>query len=47
MENNFACADTTVNISVVLQNLGLLDRVTAMWDNLADTASPARGAHQF
>ncbi len=47
MENNFACADTTVNISVVLQNLGLLDRVTAMWDNLADTASYATGANQF
>lgn len=47
MENNFASADTTVNISVVLQNLGLLDRVTAMWDNLADTASYARDANQF
>jgi tetratricopeptide (TPR) repeat protein len=47
MENNFASADTTVNISVVLQNLGLLDRVTAMWDNLCDTASHARGANEF
>ena len=47
LENNFASADTTVNISVVLQNLGLLDRVTAMWDNLADTASHASGANQF
>ncbi|MDD5327402.1 MAG: tetratricopeptide repeat protein [Phycisphaerae bacterium] len=38
LENNFTCADTTINISVVLQNLGLLDRATAMWDNLSDTA---------
>jgi tetratricopeptide (TPR) repeat protein len=41
LENNFTCADATVNISVVLQNLGLLDRATAMWDNLSDTASQA------
>ncbi len=41
LENNFTCADATVNISVVLQNLGLLDRATAMWDNLSDTANQA------
>lgn len=41
MEENFAWADTTINISIVLQNLGLLDRVTAMWDNLADTTNQA------
>jgi tetratricopeptide (TPR) repeat protein len=41
LENNFTCTDATVNISVVLQNLGLLDRATAMWDNLSDTASQA------
>ena len=41
LENNFTCADATVNISVVLQNLGLLDRATAMWDNLSDTATQA------
>jgi len=41
LENNFTCADATVNISVVLQNLGLLDRATAMWDNLSDTAAQA------
>jgi tetratricopeptide (TPR) repeat protein len=35
---NFACPDATVNISIVLQNLGLLDRTTAMWDNLTDMA---------
>ncbi len=39
LENNFTFADATVNVSVVLQNLGLLDRAVAMWDNLADTAS--------
>ena len=41
LEDNFTCADATVNISIVLQNLGLLDRVTAMWDNLSDTADQA------
>ena len=41
LENNFTCADSAVNISVVLQNLGLLDRVTAMWENLSDTANQA------
>lgn len=39
LENNFTSADATVNISVVLQNLGLLDRAAAMWDNLSDTAA--------
>ncbi len=48
LENNFTHADPTVNISVVLQNLGLLDRVTATWDNLADTARQAIGPnHPF
>jgi tetratricopeptide (TPR) repeat protein len=41
MHNNFTSADPTVNISIVLQNLGLLDRVTFMWDNLAETAKDA------
>jgi tetratricopeptide (TPR) repeat protein len=46
MENNFASADTTVNVSIVLQNLGLLDRATAMWDNLSDTANQAMDTNQ-
>jgi tetratricopeptide (TPR) repeat protein len=41
LNDNFTCADATVNISVVLQNLGLLDRAAAMWDNLSDTAAQA------
>jgi tetratricopeptide (TPR) repeat protein len=41
MEDNFSASDSTVNISVVLQNLGLLDRVAAMWENLSETASQA------
>jgi tetratricopeptide (TPR) repeat protein len=45
MESNFACTDSAVNISIVLQNLGLLDRATAMWDNLSDTAYHARIAY--
>ncbi|MHC4720267.1 MAG: tetratricopeptide repeat protein [Planctomycetota bacterium] len=45
MENNFACADPTVNISVILQNLGLLDRTSVMWDSLAETTSQAMGGN--
>jgi len=44
LESNFACPDAIVNISIILQNLGLLDRVTAMWDNLTDTTSQAINA---
>ncbi len=45
MEDNFTFADAPVNISIVLQNLGLLDRATAMWDNLADTAKQAANSN--
>ena len=38
LENNFACPDASVNVSIVLQNLGLLDRVSVMWDNISDMA---------
>ena len=41
IETNFTHADPAVNISIVLQNLGLLDRAATMWDNLADTAQHA------
>lgn len=41
LHNNFAATDAAVNISIVLQNLGLLDRVAAMWENLSDTADQA------
>lgn len=48
LEKNYTRADATVNISIVLQNLGLLDRITATWDNLADTARQAIGPnHPF
>jgi tetratricopeptide (TPR) repeat protein len=46
METNFTCADTAVNVSIVLQNLGLLDRADIMWDNLSDTTSQAMNANQ-
>jgi len=39
LDNNYATADPTVNISIVLQNLGLLDRPTATWDSLEQTAN--------
>jgi len=41
LEQSLANLDTTVNISVVLQNLGLLDRADAMWENLCHTAEQA------
>jgi len=48
LERNFASHDATVNISIILQNLGLLDRTTAMWDNLTDTANQAlSGKNEF
>lgn len=42
MHQNFTgSGDTTMNISLVLQNLGLLDRAESMWDNLSDTTREA------
>ena len=43
LDSNFASSDATVNISIILQNLSLLDRVTATWDSLTDTAKQAIG----
>ena len=39
MLNIFAETDATVNISIALQNLGLMDRAAAMWDNLSTTSN--------
>jgi tetratricopeptide (TPR) repeat protein len=39
--NETGCNNTTFNISIVLQNLGLLDRAVAMWENLSDTTRQA------
>ncbi|MHC4679243.1 MAG: hypothetical protein ACYTEK_11140, partial [Planctomycetota bacterium] len=44
LENNYSAPDATVNISIILQNLGLLDRVAVTWDNLAATADHAVNA---
>jgi tetratricopeptide (TPR) repeat protein len=41
MQNSLALADTTVNLSVVLQNLGLKDRAITMSENLEKTANQA------
>jgi tetratricopeptide (TPR) repeat protein len=46
LKTNFSHSDATVNISIVLQNLGLLDRVTAMWENLCTTAEHAFHSEQ-
>ncbi|UCE99167.1 MAG: tetratricopeptide repeat protein [Planctomycetota bacterium] len=47
LEDNFASTDAPINISVVLQNLGLLDRAAAMWDNLSDTTAQALNNNQL
>ncbi len=48
IENNYTSCDAAVNISVILQNLGLLNRATAMWDNLLDTTEVAsRSGHHL
>ena len=41
MEKNYAGEGTTDNISVILQNLGLLDRSIEMWDSLYETTDRA------
>ena len=41
MESNFAATEAVVNISIILQNLELLDRAAATWENLSDTADQA------
>ncbi len=41
LENNFTAPEATVNIALVLQNLGLLDRAATMWDYLEETTSQA------
>ena len=40
-ETNLTSLDSTSNVSIVLQNLGLLDRAEELWDNLADTTTQA------
>jgi tetratricopeptide (TPR) repeat protein len=41
LSDNFADSNACPNISIVLQNLGLLDRVSCMWDSLEDTTKQA------
>jgi hypothetical protein len=41
MQDNFAGSYNVPNVAVVLENLGLLDRAAAMWDNLSETAEHA------
>jgi len=38
LENNLTSAATTLNVSAVLQNLGLLERSSETWDSLQNTA---------
>jgi len=47
MEDNFASTDAAGNISIVLQNLGLLDRAAVMWDNLSDTVNQALNSNYW
>lgn len=44
MKDNFTQSDAIVNIEVVLENLGLVDRAIATWDRLNETAHNALGA---
>jgi tetratricopeptide (TPR) repeat protein len=44
MKNNFTESDATENIQVVLENIGLVDRATATWERLTETARSAIGA---
>ncbi|HUV40585.1 MAG TPA: tetratricopeptide repeat protein [Sedimentisphaerales bacterium] len=44
MDANLTATDATVNISITLQNLGLLDTAAVAWENLAETVSAAMGA---
>jgi superkiller protein 3 len=39
--DNFADSNACPNISIVLQNLGLLDRASCMWESLEDTTKQA------
>jgi len=39
MQDNLTYGGATADIAIVLQNLGLLDRATVMWDNLQQTTS--------
>ena len=41
LDDNFVPTEAALNVSIVLQNLGLLDRVAAMWENLSATANQA------
>ena len=41
MDSNLAAGQPAHNVSLVLQNLGLLDRALATWENLTDTAARA------
>ncbi|OHB58700.1 MAG: hypothetical protein A2173_04840 [Planctomycetes bacterium RBG_13_44_8b] len=42
LENNFASFNSTCNISLALQNMGLIDRVSSMWEHLSETARFAK-----
>ncbi|MCD6394498.1 MAG: tetratricopeptide repeat protein [Planctomycetes bacterium] len=44
MKENFTEPDAIVNIEVVLENLGLIDRAVATWDRLTETAHYAISA---
>ena len=41
MQDNFADSNAASNISIVLQNLGLIDKATFLWENLDETIRQA------
>ncbi len=43
--NNFSSIETSQNVSLILQNLSLLDRTTVMWDRLVETTNTVFDSH--
>lgn len=44
LKDNYTQSDTLMNVEIVLENLGLVDRAIATWDRLTETAKTAISA---
>jgi len=47
MKNNFTQSDAIMNVSVVLENLGLVDRASSTWDRLTEAANNTKNTHHL
>ncbi len=47
MEDNLSSSEATLNISIILQNLGLLDRADATWEDLLATTDQMNNGQMF